>query len=117
MTRSQELPGRHTKGDAQGRQGTDRAELLVRGVVDAGSCPLNPQLERVRLERPSRARPKDITHKAPRGRLRDLRGCQKSELSSSLFPPNSIVPKGDVEGEFNCTALRAPAASEVLSFS
>ncbi len=46
---------------------------------------LPPQLERVRLERPSRARPKDITqiHKAPRGRLRDLRGCQNSPPVSS----------------------------------
>ena len=66
------------------------------GTGGGGRRVLPPQLERVRLERPSRARPKDITHKAPRGRLRDHRGCQNSPPASSLFPPNSIVPKGDV---------------------
>ena len=55
----------------------------TRGTGGGGRRVLPPQLERVRLERPSRARPKDITHKAPRGRLRDHRGCQNSPPVSS----------------------------------
>ena len=37
----QELPGCHTGVEALRRQGTDCAQLVVRGVVDGGSCPLN----------------------------------------------------------------------------
>ena len=55
----------------------------TRGTGGGGRRVLPPQLDRVRLERPSRARPNDITHKAPRGRLRDRRGCQNSPPVSS----------------------------------
>ena len=64
----------------------------TRGTGGGGRRVLPPQLERVRLERPSRARPKDITHKAPRGRLRDHRGCQNSPPVSS--PQNPLYTEG-----------------------
>ena len=51
----------------------------TRGTGGGGRRVLPPQLERVRLERPSRARPKDITHKAPRGRRSEE---HKSEVQS-----------------------------------